>query len=104
MTALAVFGTLVALLGIAMAFAPVMQIVRIIRRRSSADVSISMLLLYGLRSASFCVWGLLSGDRPLWASSLVGSLVALATAVVVLAYRRSQAAVGHLAVAGEEAP
>jgi uncharacterized protein with PQ loop repeat len=102
MTALSLFGTFVALLGIAMAFAPVMQIVRIVRRRSSADVSIWMLLAYGLRSGSFCAWGLLSGDRPLWASSLVGSLVSLATAVVVLAYRRSQAVAGRLAVATEE--
>ncbi len=74
--------------GVLMGLAPLLQIRTILRRRSSADVSIgSMAVLF----VGFCLWlayGLSIGDGALIATNVTALTVTGTAIAVTLAYRR----------------
>jgi MtN3 and saliva related transmembrane protein len=88
------FGVAAASWGVVMALAPLLQIVRMHKRRSSDDVSIGYLavLLPG-----FLLWvsyGLTTADVALVVPNTVAAVVAAATIVVVLRLRHDPIGVG----------
>jgi MtN3 and saliva related transmembrane protein len=93
------FGVAAASWGVVMALAPVLQIVRMHRRRSSDDVSIGYLavLLPG-----FLLWvsyGVTTANVALVVPNTVAAVVAAATIVVVLRLRHDPIAVSTRQVA-----
>jgi MtN3 and saliva related transmembrane protein len=87
------FGVAAASWGVVMALAPLLQIVRMHKRRSSDDVSIGYLavLLPG-----FLLWvsyGVTTADVALVVPNTVAAVVAAATIIVVLRLRRGPTAV-----------
>jgi MtN3 and saliva related transmembrane protein len=88
------FGVAAASWGVVMALAPLLQIVRMHKRRSSDDVSLGYLavLLPG-----FLLWvsyGVTTADVALVVPNTVAAVVAAATIVVVLRLRHDPIAVG----------
>jgi uncharacterized protein with PQ loop repeat len=73
--------------GVMMAIAPLLQIRRMIQRRSSADVSLSYL---GVLIIGFVLWfgyGLSLGNAAIFVPNVVALVVGVATLGVALRYR-----------------
>jgi MtN3 and saliva related transmembrane protein len=73
--------------GVAMGLAPILQLRTILRRRSSADVSIGYLAVL---LAGFVLWlayGISIGDTPLIITNVVALSASTATFIAVLIYR-----------------
>lgn len=80
-------GVAAASWGVIMGLSPVLQIRRIIRRRSSEDVSLSY---FGVLLTGFILWiayGIAIGDLVLIIPNSVAICVAIATIVVARRYR-----------------
>lgn len=83
-------GIAAAAWGVVMALAPMLQIRRIIRRRSSADLSLGY---FGVLLPGFALWvcyGLARGDWPLVVPNVIAFTVGAATVVVGIVVRRQQ--------------
>ena len=75
--------------GVVMAIAPLLQVRRMLRRRSSDDVSVGYLALL---VPGFCLWvayGVASGDIALVVPNTVATLVASLAIVIALRLRRT---------------
>ena len=76
-----------ALWGVLMAIAPLLQIRRIVQRRSSDDVSLAYLAVLEVGFLLWVAYGIALGNAPLIVPNTVALLVGLATIVVTLRYR-----------------
>lgn len=77
--------------GVVMAVAPLLQLRRMLRRRSSADVSIGYLVLL---LPGFCLWvgyGIASGDIALVIPNTVAAVIAGLTIAVAVRLRHGAA-------------
>lgn len=75
--------------GVVMALAPLLQLRRMLRRRSSEDVSIGYLVLL---LPGFCLWvsyGISSGDTALVVPNVVAAVIAALTIAVAVRLRTS---------------
>lgn len=80
--------------GVLMAVSPMLQIRRMLERRSSADVSLSYL---GVLQIGFTLWiayGISLGNLALIIPNSVAFLVGVATIVIAVRYRHGDDAVG----------
>lgn len=76
--------------GVVMALAPLLQVRRMLRRRSSDDVSIGYLVLL---LPGFCLWvsyGIASGDIALVIPNTVAAAIAGFTIAVAVRLRRTE--------------
>jgi uncharacterized protein with PQ loop repeat len=83
-----ILGFTAAAWGVIMALAPLLQVRRIIVRRSSADLSLGY---FGVLLPGFALWlgyGLTRGDWPLIVPNAIALLVGGATVVAGVAMRR----------------
>ncbi|MEU4428346.1 SemiSWEET family transporter [Actinoplanes sp. NPDC024001] len=81
-------GIAAAVWGVVMALAPVLQIHRMIKRRSSADISLGY---FGLLLPGFGLWigyGWTRADWPLVVPNILAFTVSTTTLVIGLALRR----------------
>lgn len=83
-----VLGVAAAFWGVLMAVAPLLQVQRMWRQRSSADVSIPYFLVLLPGFALWIAYGVVRSDLVLIVPNLV-ALVVSATAIAVAAYFRS---------------
>jgi len=80
--------------GVLMAISPMLQIRRMLERRSSADVSLAYL---GVLQVGFTLWiayGISLGNLALIVPNSVAFLVGVATVIVAVRYRHGDDAVG----------
>jgi MtN3 and saliva related transmembrane protein len=85
-----VLGIAAAAWGVVMALAPILQIRRMIIRRSAADLSLGY---FGVLLPGFALWigyGLTRGDWPLVIPNTIALTVGAATVVTGIAVRRRQ--------------
>jgi MtN3 and saliva related transmembrane protein len=73
--------------GVAMGLAPLLQLRTILRRRSSADVSVGYLAVLLVGFVLWLAYGISIGDTPLIITNTVALSASTATFVAVLAYR-----------------
>jgi uncharacterized protein with PQ loop repeat len=88
-----ILGIVAATWGVVMALAPLMQIRRMIARRSSADLSLGY---FGILLPGFGLWlayGLARDDWPVAIPNIVALTVGAATLVTGVILRRSHSAV-----------
>jgi MtN3 and saliva related transmembrane protein len=81
-------AVLAATYGVLMGVSPVLQIRRMIARKSSSDVSVGY---FGILTGGFVLWllyGLAIGNSPLIVTTIVAMTVGLATIAVARLYRR----------------
>lgn len=78
--------------GVLMGLAPVLQIRTLLRRRSSADVSVGYLSVLLVGFAVWLAYGLSIGDAALIATNVTAFTVAVSTIGVALAFRRGRPA------------
>jgi MtN3 and saliva related transmembrane protein len=74
--------------GVLMALSPILQMRRILERRSSADVSISYLLVLEVGFLLWLAYGIALGNLAIVTPNAVASLIGLLTVVVTLRFRR----------------
>ncbi len=80
-------GVLAASWGVVMALSPVLQIRRIVRRRSSEDVSLGYLLVVTVGFTVWIAYGAALGNAALIVPNSVALVVGMTTILVVLRYR-----------------
>ncbi len=83
-------GVLAASWGVVMALSPVLQIRRILHRRSSEDVSVGYLLVV---TSGFVIWvayGFTIGNPVIVAPNMIALLVGATTIIVALRFRSSR--------------
>ena len=74
--------------GVLMGLAPLLQIRTILRRRSSADVSVGSMLVLLVGFALWLAYGLSKGDGALIATNVTALTVTATAVAVTLAFRR----------------
>ncbi len=74
--------------GVLMGLAPLLQIRTILRRRSSADVSVGSMTVLLVGFALWLAYGLSIGDGAVIATNLTALTVTTAAVAVTLAFRR----------------
>ena len=85
-----ILGITAAAWGVVMALAPILQIRRIVLRRSAEDLSLGY---FGVLLPGFALWvsyGLARGDWPLVIPNVIAFMVGAATVVVGTVVRRQQ--------------
>ena len=90
MTVTSALGVLAGSFGVVMGASPLLQAIRAHRRRSSADVSLTFLLILALGGTAWLAYGVALGNAALIVANLVG-VSASATAVAVTIYWRRNA-------------
>jgi uncharacterized protein with PQ loop repeat len=78
--------------GVLMAVSPLLQIRRMVERRSSADLSISYLVVLMIGFTLWIAYGLSIGNLALIVPNSVALLVGLSTVLVAIHYRSGRAA------------
>jgi uncharacterized protein with PQ loop repeat len=78
--------------GVLMALSPILQIRRILERRSSADVSISYLLVLQVGFLLWMSYGIALRNLAIITPNTVAFLIGVLTLLVTLRYRRARAA------------
>jgi MtN3 and saliva related transmembrane protein len=81
-------GVIAAAWGVLMASSPLLQMRRIIRRRSSLDVSLSYLAVLEIGFTLWIAYGIALGNLALVIPNSVALVVGLATIVVAIRFRR----------------
>ena len=84
-------GVIAAAWGVLMASSPLLQMRRIIRRRSSLDVSLSYLAVLEIGFTLWIAYGIALGNLALVIPNSVALVVGLATIVVAIRFRRGPA-------------
>ncbi len=87
MTVTSALGVLAGSFGVVMGASPLLQAIRAHRRRSSADVSLTFLLILMIGGMAWLAYGLALGNAALIVANLAG-VSASATAVGVTTYWR----------------
>ncbi|HZD17360.1 MAG TPA: SemiSWEET family transporter [Actinomycetota bacterium] len=83
-------GILAASWGIVMALSPILQIRRILHRRSSDDVSVGYLLVVTVGFGIWIAYGTIIGNLVIMLPNIVALLVGATTIVVALRYRATR--------------
>jgi MtN3 and saliva related transmembrane protein len=78
--------------GVLMALSPILQIRRILERRSSADVSIGYLLVLQVGFLLWMSYGVALGNLAIVTPNTVAFLIGVLTLLVTLRYRRARPA------------
>jgi MtN3 and saliva related transmembrane protein len=78
--------------GVLMALSPILQIRRILERRSSADVSISYLLVLQIGFLLWMSYGIALSNLAIITPNTVAFLIGLLTLLVTLRFRSARAA------------
>ena len=86
-------GVAAAAWGVLMAISPLLQIRRMIVRRSSADVSIAYLLVLELGFLLWISYGIAKGDAIIAIPNTVAAIVGAVTMVIAWTYRHGARAV-----------
>lgn len=86
-------GVAAAAWGVLMAVSPLLQIRRMLDRRSSADVSIAYLSVLQIGFALWIAYGIALGSVPLIVPNCVALMVGFVTIAIAWAYRSGRAAV-----------
>jgi MtN3 and saliva related transmembrane protein len=81
------FGLAAATWAVAMALSPIFQLRLVVRRRSSAGVSVGYMLVLLVGFALWVGYGVVSGDVPLIVPNVLAFVVMSFTITVVLRYR-----------------
>jgi MtN3 and saliva related transmembrane protein len=81
--------------GVLMAVSPLLQIRRMLERRSSADVSIAYLSVLQIGFALWIAYGIALGSIPLIVPNSVALMVGFVTISIAWAYRNGRAAVSE---------
>jgi MtN3 and saliva related transmembrane protein len=84
-------GVVAASWGVIMAVSPVMQIRRMIRLRSSRDISIGYLVVIVVGFSIWITYGVAIGNAALVVSNSVALLVGAATVAIAIHFRRAGA-------------
>ncbi len=84
-------GILAATLGVGMASSPLLQAVRVHRRRHSADVSLFFLVLLFAGGCAWLAYGISIASLPLIVPNAFGVLASGTTCAVVLRWRHTEA-------------
>ena len=79
--------------GVLMAVSPLLQIRRMLERRSSADVSIAYLSVLQIGFGLWIAYGIALGSVPLIVPNCVALMVGFVTIGIAWAYRNGRAAV-----------
>lgn len=87
MTVTSALGVLAGSFGVVMGASPLLQAIRAHRRRSSADVSLTFLLVLLIGGATWLAYGLALGNAALIVANVAG-VAASTTAVAVTVYWR----------------
>jgi uncharacterized protein with PQ loop repeat len=82
-------GVAAAAWGVLMAISPLLQIRRILERRSSADVSIAYLAVLQIGFMLWVGYGLALGNLAIVVPNSVAFLVGVATILIALRFRRA---------------
>jgi MtN3 and saliva related transmembrane protein len=82
-------GVAAAAWGVLMAISPLLQIRRILERRSSADVSIAYLTVLQIGFMLWIGYGLALGNLAIVVPNSVAFLVGVATILIALRFRRA---------------
>ncbi len=82
-------GVTAATWGVLMALSPLLQIRRILERRSSADVSIAYLIVLQIGFALWVVYGWSLGNPAIVVPNSVAFAVGTATILIAMRYRRA---------------
>jgi MtN3 and saliva related transmembrane protein len=82
-------GVAAAAWGVLMAISPLLQIRRILERRSSADVSIAYLAVLQIGFMLWVGYGLALGNQAIVVPNSVAFLVGVATILIALRFRRA---------------
>ncbi len=80
-------GLMAASWGVLMAVSPVLQVRRILERRSSDDVSIGYLAVLVPGFLLWIAYGLSLGSPVIWVPNVVAATIGLATIAVALRFR-----------------
>lgn len=88
-----VLGIVAATLGVGMASSPLLQALRVHRRRHSADVSLFFLILLFAGGCAWLAYGLSIGSLPIVIPNAFGVLASGTTCLVVLRWRHTEAPV-----------
>ena len=86
-------GAVAATWGVLMAVSPLLQIRRMLERRSSADVSIAYLSVLQIGFGLWIAYGIALGSVPLIVPNSVALMVGFVTIAIAWAYRNGRAAV-----------
>lgn len=86
-------GVAAAAWGVLMAVSPLLQIRRMLERRSSADVSIAYLSVLQIGFALWIAYGIALGSAPLIVPNSVALTVGFVTIAIAWAYRNGRPAV-----------
>ena len=86
-------GVAAAAWGVLMAVSPLLQIRRMLDRRSSADVSIAYLSVLQIGFALWITYGIALGSAPLIVPNSVALTVGFVTIAIAWAYRNGRPAV-----------
>lgn len=88
MTGTELLGVVAGAFGVGMGASPLLQAVKAHRRRSSADVSVSFLLVLLLGGLAWLAYGVALGNTPLIVGNTVGVLASSTAIVVAVRWRR----------------
>jgi MtN3 and saliva related transmembrane protein len=88
-----VLGIVAASFGVFMGSSPLLQAIRVHRRRHSADVSLPFLLVLFAGGCAWLAYGIALGSVPLIVPNTVGVLASGTSCLVVLRWRRTEAPV-----------
>jgi MtN3 and saliva related transmembrane protein len=86
-------GAVAATWGVLMAVSPLLQIRRMLERRSSADVSIAYLSVLQIGFGLWIAYGIALGSVPLIVPNCVALMVGFVTIAIAWAYRHGREAV-----------
>ena len=86
-------GAVAATWGVLMAVSPLLQIRRMLERRSSADVSIAYLTVLQIGFGLWLAYGIALGSVPLIVPNCVALTVGFVTIAIAWAYRNGRPAV-----------
>lgn len=85
-------GFMAASWGVLMAISPLLQVRRMLERRSSADVSIGYLSVLQVGFTLWFVYGIAIGNVAIVVPNLVAFLVGIATILIAMRYRSPEPA------------
>lgn len=87
-------GAMAASWGVLMALSPMLQVRRMLERRSSADVSISYLAVLQVGFTLWIAYGIALGNAAIVVPNTVAFVIGVATVIVAFRYRHPDATAG----------
>jgi uncharacterized protein with PQ loop repeat len=87
MDATQLLAPIVGTFGVVMGIAPLMQVLRVVRRGSSDDIALAPLFIVVIGTMMWLSYGVASGDTTLVVANIVGTLVNAFVLMTVLRFR-----------------